>query len=326
MTKILVTGAGALLGQGIIRALQRSGLNPYLISVDPSPLSAGLYWTDEYHLVPKADAPEYLDRFSEVLHRCKPDLVLVGTDVELLPLAENRARLEQECGTTILVSDPEVVHIADDKYKTFLFFRDAGFDAPESAIPENSDDLEELIQSVGFPLIVKPRVGARSFGVSTVLDRLSLDKALKGRAGLVVQKAIGSSEDEYTSSVVAFGGKALASIVMRRDLRDGNTYRAFSGEYPNLNRAIRTWGEALGPFGPANFQFRIDADGKPKVFEINARFSGATPLRAMVGFNEVEMCVRHLLFEEDIHQPSVAQRTILRHWSETLVPSREISE
>ena len=44
--KILVTGAGALLGQGVIRAIRASKLNATVIAVDPSPLSAGLYWAD----------------------------------------------------------------------------------------------------------------------------------------------------------------------------------------------------------------------------------------------------------------------------------------
>src|SRR3546814_995014 len=76
---------------------------------------------------------------------------------------------------------------------------------------------------------------------------------------------------------------------MRRDLRDGNTYRAYVADYPELNDQVRMLGRALQPHGPANFQFRTDADGTPCVFEINARFSGTTPLRAMAGFNEVEM-------------------------------------
>ncbi|RVP98380.1 carbamoyl phosphate synthase, partial [Sinorhizobium meliloti] len=34
---------------------------------------------------------------------------------------------------------------------------------------------------------------------------------------------------------------------------------------------------------------------------------------------EVEMCIRHLLFDEPIEQPQITPVTILRHWSETVV-------
>jgi len=50
--KVLITGAGALLGQGIIRALRNSDLNATIIAVDPDPLAAGLYWADAAYLVP----------------------------------------------------------------------------------------------------------------------------------------------------------------------------------------------------------------------------------------------------------------------------------
>ena len=317
--KVLVTGAGALLGQGVFRALRRSSLDAYIIAVDPSPLSPALFWADEAHLIGMASDADYLDRLEDVLARARPDGVIPGTDVELPLLAAARDRLEREHRTHILVSDSRVVAIADDKFLTFEFLRDAGFDPPESALPEDHDELDSLLDRVGFPLIVKPRVGARSIGVSVVHNRAELDLATRERTGLVVQECVGSEAEEYTSSVLVFDGKAEASIVMRRDLRDGNTYRAFAEPYPGLNRQVKAFGEALKPFGPANFQFRLDREERARVFEINARFSGATPLRALVGFNEVELCIRRILSGEPIAQPEVRAATILRHWSETVV-------
>ena len=85
-------------------------------------------------------------------------------------------------------------------------------------------------------------------------------------------------------------------------------------------------GTALAPFGPANFQFRIDRHGAVKVFEINARFSGTTPLRAKAGFNEVELCLRHLVGGEKVEQPKVEQLVFLRHWSETVLRPEELLE
>ena len=67
--KVLVTGAGALLGQGILRSLLDSPLRPTLVAVDPSPLSAGLYWTDHRYLIPMATDPAYLERVEAVAAR-----------------------------------------------------------------------------------------------------------------------------------------------------------------------------------------------------------------------------------------------------------------
>lgn len=319
MTKVLITGAGALLGQGIFRALRRSALEVRVAFADPSELSAGLYWADEAYRLRMASDPAYLERLAEVLDAARPDVLIPGTDVELPILAAERERIERRFGTRVLVSDPRVVAIADDKYRTFEFFRDAGFHPPASALPEEPDALDALVDAVGFPLVVKPRVGARSIGVGLVRNRAELALAIEGRSGLVVQECVGREDEEYTSSVLVFDGRPEASIVMRRDLRDGNTYRAFAGPFPELNAQVKAFGAALRPFGPANFQFRTDAEGRARVFEINGRFSGATPLRALVGFNEVEMCLRRILLGEPIAEPEIRPATILRHWSETLV-------
>ena len=112
---------------------------------------------------------------------------------------------------------------------------------------------------------------------------------------------------------------------MRRDLRDGNTHRAYVEPYEELNLFVRHAAEVLQPFGPVNLQFRTDAQGEPRIFEINARFSGATPLRALAGFNEVEMCIRRLLFGELIRAQPLKNGIILRHLSETFVTHSDIA-
>src|SRR5689334_11697062 len=116
--KVMVTGAGALLGQGIIRSLMASRLSPEIVALDPSPLAPGLYWVPHRALIPMAKDPAYLDRIEVLLREHRPDVVMVGTDVELALFAAHRADLEARYGTRIVVSSPEVVAIADDKWLT----------------------------------------------------------------------------------------------------------------------------------------------------------------------------------------------------------------
>jgi carbamoyl-phosphate synthase large subunit len=322
--KALVTGAGAVLGQGIIKSLRQSSLDCTIVTADPNPLSSGHYWGDAAYRLPFATDAAFGARIAELLDRERPDIVMVGTDVELSYFADQRAQLEAAFDTKILVSDPRVIAIADDKLETCHFFEQAGLNPPASASGDDPAAIAALVEAVGFPLIVKPRIGARSVGVSVVNSRAELDDALAGRTGLVVQECIGDPDCEYTASVIVFDGEVQASIVMRRDLRDGNTYRAYTGEYAELNEAVRAFGAALQPYGPANFQFRLDKQGVPRVFEINGRFSGTTPLRAMAGFNEVEMCVRKLLYGTPIVQPPIRSGVILRFLDEMFIAQEQI--
>ena len=221
MIKVLVTGAGAVLGQGIVRALRISDLDLEIAAADPNPLSPALFWVDRGYIIPPANDPAFIACVSDVLDRERPDIVLVGTDVELPLFARHREELEGAFATNVLVSSPRVVDIADDKFETYNFCCDAGLNPPKSALPEDPASLQSLIEGAGYPLVVKPRIGARSVGVSIVNDDEELKSAIRGRSGLVVQELAGAADQEFTSSALVFNGVAEASVVMRRDLRDG---------------------------------------------------------------------------------------------------------
>jgi carbamoyl-phosphate synthase large subunit len=315
LIKVLVTGAGSLLGQGIIRSLINSKLKIHLTAVDPDPLAVGLYWADSKYLIPMVNDREYFGKLKDILRLSEPDVVLVGTDVELPIFAKYKELLEKEFNTRIIVSSSRVIDIANDKYLTYKYLKEAGFAYPETVLPEN---IELLLSNHAFPFIVKPRIGARSIGVYKANDIDQLHQLLQSDSNVVIQECVGSSQEEYTASALTFDGKCYGSIVMRRELRDGNTYKSYVEQNEVFNREIQTIAADLSAFGPANFQFRLDGS-TIKIFEINARFSGTTPLRALAGFNEVEMCIRKILFDEQITQPQIETMTILRYWSEYIV-------
>lgn len=320
--KVFVTGAGALLGQGIIKSL-RMAKQPYeIIAADPDPRAVGLYWADKAYLIPLAVAPDYLAKVLEILSKEKPDVLLVGTDVELLIFAEHQAEIESTYQVKVIVSPPHVIKIADDKWLTYQFLRQHGFPYPQSALPEQ---IEEFLEVCDFPLIVKPRVGARSAGVHLIHGEQELRQALAQVVNPVIQEAVASSQNEYTSGIVVWDGRSQAVVTMRRDLRDGNTYRAYVEPDSRFDKLLGEIAETLGGVGPLNFQFRVD-NGLPKIFEINARFSGTTPFRAYAGFNEVDVIVRHVLSGEPILQPCLEPVVVLRYLDEIITTQAQLAE
>lgn len=321
--KVLVTGAGSLLGQGIIRSLKRINANIHIIAVDPNPYSAGLYWANEKYTIPFANSPVYLKSIKKLLSRVKPDFLFIGTDLELLIFSKNKKKIEKNYNVQVIVSDKKIIEIANDKLKTSKFFKENNFEYPVTVEPKNISSLNELIKKKGFPLIVKPKIGARSFQVCKVNNKTELYEKIKITNSPIVQEYIGSDENEFTASALYFGKKCQAIIVLRRDLKDGNTYRSFFVKNKLFEKKIKRWTEKLKPFGPVNYQFRLNKKKNPVVFEINARFSGTTPLRAIMGFNEVEMCIQKLAFNKDIIQPNIKDLTILRHWSETVIETKK---
>lgn len=314
--RILVTGAGSVLGQAIIKSIKLSSLNAEIIAVDPSNLAVGLYWSDRHYLVPMANQSNYMSEIYNIIDKETPDAILIGTDVELEIFSKYKNEIEQRYKTKVLVSSTEVINIADDKWLTYEFLRNNGFDYPESCLPGDED---ELIAAVGFPLIVKPRVGARSVGVSKVNNHVELQESIKKVENPIIQECVGTEDNEYTAGVIVYDQKARASIVMRRDLKDGNTFRAYSLPFSEINTYIERVAEKLNPYGSVNFQFRIEG-AKIKIFEINGRFSGTTHFRALSNYNEVEMCLKFILFNEEITQPLIKPVTILRYYEEMVMP------
>lgn len=318
--KTLVTGAGALLGQGIIKSLRLAERKYHVIAADPDPRAIGLYWADGAYLIPLASDPTYLDEVRRILARERPDAVLIGTDVELATFAENKAALEAEFGTHIIVSPLPVIAIADDKWLTYKFLAEHGFPHPCSALP---DELDGLLRKCDFPLVVKPRVGARSVAMSLVKNEQELSMALAMVSDPIVQECVATPDDEYTSGLIVTDNKVQAVVTMRRDLRDGNTYRAYVQSNTAYNLLLAEVAMALGGFGPLNFQFRV-ANNVPKIFEINARFSGTTPLRAYAGFNEVDHLLQQIVHGTPIPEPELKPVVVLRYWDEVVVDAEQL--
>jgi carbamoyl-phosphate synthase large subunit len=318
MANILVTGVGGGVGQGIIKSLQGS---PHtVIGADGELLGTGLYAAARAYTVPYAARPEYIDRIVEVCRKESCALVFPGMDAELIVLSRAAARIKSKAGATVVASPPPVVDICDDKLLTAQFLSRHGFPAPRT-FPFTAEAAREL----GFPHVIKPmRAGARSRGVHLIRDARELDFRLAtvDAKNYVAQEFLDG--EEYTCGSVTFDGRCHGIIVMRRILRDGDTYKAFVSDNPAIHRHVREVAEALKPFGPCNFQLRL-VKGVPHMFEFNARCSGTTYSRTLAGFNEPLMTIEHLL---DGRTPaySIREVSILRYWNELVVDNARISD
>ena len=326
MTKnILVTGAGALLGQGILRLLQISDFSKKIFTADPDARSTG-HWLGDYAVtIPKVSEPNYILEIEKIVIKHKIDAILVGTDVELPIMAKFKADFQKKHNCKIIVSNQEVIAIANDKYLTADFLEKNNFPFPFSVMANKMENLIEIEQRFGFPLFAKPVDGARSMGIKKIENNEELFEIYDPNSNLVVQQYIPEKDGEFTSGCVVLDGKCKAIVTLKRDLRDGNTYRAYiDDETSKYDQFVIPIAEKLSADGPVNFQFRI-LDNKPVIFEINGRFSGTTPLRHFFGFNEVEAILKHHFFGTEIEKPVLRNGLVMRVWSDIFVKELEFN-
>lgn len=327
-----ILGAGSLLGQGLIKSVRMSKLDCRLVGLDFFPQAVGLYWTDMSYLLvdvldPKVEEKQYIEQLIRILKQEEIQVLLIGIDPEVIRLARYREYIEANTTCRVIVSASHTAEIGHDKWKTHLFLKQHGLPTPFSTIDLNT--IDAFVEKVGFPLVVKPRCGSTSKGVSFVQVKEGLKEALRAAGpDPLVQEAVGTPESEYTCGAVVLDDECLGTIVMRRELRDGNTYRAYLEPPTGLESIIQEAALLLKPFGPVNFQLRVGKEG-PKIFEINTRFSGTTVIRSLSGFNEVEAVIRWILFGEKTPLSPKKFGVILRYWEEFFVPwevYREMSQ
>ena len=316
MINVLVTGVGGGVGQGILKSLKLiKDLELRIIAADMYELGACLYGGDYCHVIPAPSDENFFDEIAEICRRHEIDFYFPGTDIELFKCTESAEYMKEKLGVEIIVSPLNVIEIADDKFKTVEFLKQHQFHYPETQEPEGVD-----LESLNYPLIVKPRVGFRSIGVHKVDNAEQAATAIASVDGPILQEYIDG--DEYTCTVAVVKGNVSDVLCLKRQLRSGDTYRAFPVKDEVIEEYVRGIALAIGVNGSCNFQLRV-ANGIPKLFEINSRFSGTTPFCAYLGFNPVEFCIKHTLgkpYESNIDYSKV----VVRHWCEVVLPAEEV--
>lgn len=350
---VLVTAAGGIVGQGIIKSLRlasSSSLAPIsyrILAVDSSPLAAGLYRSDIGHIVPKATDPGYIDSIIKYLRDYEVEALFVGSDEELMAIATAKKRIEMESPSKVLVTELDVIRIARDKWETYKVLKANNVSCAESCLPEDKD---EFAEKFGFPLVVKPREGFGSVNFFVVKSNDEIEYALTRIQDYgwkpMIQEYLPGLDDEFTSGVTVDknGTYTMSSIAIRKYLKGGQTYKAFIDEYPMVRLSAENVAEKLGVTGAVNIQAKyvpneealsssqnatvseprnpneILHNGRMKIFEINPRFSATCPLRSYAGINEPDIVFRNVVFDEKVDKISIYRKLVcMRYWNEVYV-------
>lgn len=321
--RVLVTGAGSVVGQGIIKALRLSGLPLSIVAADIDPLNAALYRTDEAVLLPRVEDDDAFDGVAATLRSQRIEAVLIGSEYDVAFFAERKADLEAETDAKIVVSPPEVVELADDKFETYLFLRDSGLPHPASCAPADADEAAEEARTIGYPVVLKARKGTSSRQVYVVASEAELRALFPMVSGPMVQALIVPPERglarEFTCCMFkAADGSVLGPFTARRSLRGGSSWVVEVRAFPNLHPLLAEIGKRLPINGPFNVQLAVGYDG-PMPFEFNARFSGTTAIRAHFGFNDAAMAVESFVHGRLIEQPQIRQGLALRYEEEVFL-------
>ena len=325
-TNLLVLGVGGNVSQGILKAITRSSVNCHVIGGCIDSHAMGLYMCDQAVITPLATYPVFVKWLIETCNKYDIAGVMCGVWPVLNVKAENKTLIEESTNAKLIVSSYDKFKICGDKLLTAEWLKENGLNYPRSVDAQDENGIQQLVQDCQYPLFAKPRDGKGSQGIMKIKSAEDL-AIVKQKTNFVIQEYLGDAASEYTAATFTdCSGLSRGCIIFRRQLLEGTTVSAEVVDSQIIREEVMAITSALKPMGPCNIQLRMDKE-RPVCFEINLRYSGTTPIRANLGFNDVEAGIRHyILGEQGSELPHVTRGVALRYWNEIYIDPDLLNE
>ena len=303
---ILIAGiGGASLGTEIFKSLKLSK-RYRIFGVDISSYAYGLYEKGFFKTF-LASREKYIKDILQICEKEKINAIIPGGEEPLKLLCKNQKEFEKK-DIFLAINSPKVIDICTDKIKIFDYLKKKGVPVPFTKIINKTSDLKKIF----YPCVMKPSTasgGSVFVYVAENYQEADFYTAFFKKKGLkpLVQEYITEKEGEYSLGILSLSeGELVGSIALRRffcaklSITMKTKNRVISSPYSqglvDSFEEIRKQGEKIAEIldsrGPLNIQGRLK-NGIFYPFEINPRFSGGTYLRAMAGFNEVDMFLQN---------------------------------
>lgn len=220
-------------------------------------------------------------------------------DMDVLMLSKHKAELE-EIGVKVIVSDEKFVSVCNDKWKTYEFLKENGFNVPKTYL-----SLEETLEAIekgeiSYPVVVKPRFGCGSLAVSMAeseeglkyyyqRNKRALERTyLKYESAMVQDKIIFQEKikgQEFGVDIINDLDKNFVNAIVKRKIamRAGETDISETIENEAIFNVAKKLGTLSGHIANLDCDIFVSDDGKIYVLEMNARFGGGYPFSHMSG-------------------------------------------
>lgn len=316
--RVMVTGvAGGSIGEQVCKALRLGRWKYEITATNISMAEALVVKAENYETLPPVRDTNYLESIIALVRKRSIEFIIPGSEPELSLLSRCRETISN-FGARLLINSDPVITLCLNKFEGFEFLAAHGFRLPATFIGGDRTALESI--SVGPPWIVKPTSGGGGSAFTFIAqDRSELSFFVQYVASQgykpLIQEYVGDPKNEYTVGVMhSPEGDFFGAVSLRRQILSGLSNRfvfrnrtgrnelgpllAISSgisqgklvEFKPVLVAAKEIACCIGSTGPLNIQGRWD--GKRFIpFEINPRFSGTTPIRAMGGINEPEMLI-----------------------------------
>ena len=272
--------------------LQESGWKSIIVNCNPETVSTDYNSSDRLYFEELT-----LERILDIRDFEKPIGVVASMGGQLpnklaIPLAES--------GVKLLGHSPSTIDNAEDRSKFSALLDSLNIDQPKWLAAKTKEELDSFINTVGFPVLIRPSYVLSGAAMKVAYDRPSLDECLSAAVDVspdhpvvITEFVEGAREIELDG--VAKDGNILTAIVSEHvenaGVHSGDATMVVPAQklYVETVRRVRKAGreiaKGLNLNGPFNMQF-LAKDNDIKVIECNARAARSFPfVSKAVGLN-----------------------------------------
>lgn len=250
--------------------------------------------------VPAVYDVHYVEILQNICREQKIDALISLNDLELPILAGNKVKFEA-LGVKVIVSNPEVIDICFDKYKTAQWIETIGLHSPKTYVRLQDAKNALAKGEIAFPLFMKPRWGSGSIGLESISDMEELDiyyhilmKKIKktilatasvGDEYIMIQEKLTGREYGLDVMNDLKGDFVSVSVKQKLAMRAGETDKAITVDIPAVYEMGRIIGQNLKHIGNLDVDIMQRDNDDYCVLELNPRFGGGFPFSYEAGVN-----------------------------------------
>lgn len=315
---VMVTGSGAPGTIGTIFALRNNpGKAKFrIVTTDIRADVAGKYLSDGFYTVPGPEDVRYMDVMTGIAGKEGVKVIIPQTTREVEIISRHAPRFN-EAGVRVAASSHESVREANDKSALLAVAQKIGVPHPSFILTRSEREFVAAAGQLGYPegrVVVKPPVSNGMRGLRILArDPWDVRRFLREKPdgtetdleGMVRMLRNGEwpplllveylEGPEYTVDVFRNASGVVSIPRVRANIRSGITFETRADYRRDLMEYSRKLAEACDLRYCFGFQFKLSAEGVPKLLECNPRVQGTMVFSAFAGFNMIYYSVLEAL-------------------------------
>lgn len=329
--RVLITAIGGPTGYGVLKCLENKP-DIYIVGVDADENCYSAGKCDAFCVVPRINSDRFFNEIMKIIESYNIDIVIPTLQDELCLFEKIKEQVKVVIPYNVsinkLLDKIEIYSLMNEKKLTEMI--------PKYELITNIDEYKSGLKRLGYPekkVCIKPINGHGGIGFKIVAE---LEEVAKNFFNKQYNQMITSDEierilsisfektfilmeylpgEEYSVDVLSKDSELIVAVPRKRErVSNGIVIGGKVEKNEMLLEAAKDIVKAFNLNNFVNLQFRLDAQGKPKLIDLNPRFCGSQIMSLGAGINFPYLNIKMLMEEKlEINEPNW-NVSMTRYW------------